>query len=375
MLIRTSALLGFLILTATGLDPAGPLGARPAREPAGSAQPARVRVVAPAAAWGDLDGDGALDVVELGGEPGTIRVRRGDGAAGWSASTELPALAGLDHPRLADVDADGRLDLVATRLREADLVVHLGDGAGGFAAPVLSPLGAGAPGLEFELADLDGDGRSDVAMTAGSHGRLHVHLGQGDGRFGPALFFDGVTDLRRLRPADVDRDGRVDLVALQRRWPLSSRVWVLFGRGDGGFERVLPVHGIDGWADDLLVIDVDGNGLDDVVLGSLEVRDDQGRLDVLLATAPGVFAPASRVPTELRPRRLVGGDLDGDGRSDVAIGDDAGRIALLRGRGDGGFDPWCRLNGLTRPSAIADMDLDGRADLVLGSLVLLDLGP
>ncbi len=117
-------------------------------------------------AVGDVDGDGHDDVVTVsvphdGGNPRIdTYLSRPAGFVLASRSTGLP------HPVLADFDGDGRLDLVlfdSGYLSSRNFTLQLGDGAGGFGPPRTFTLPASAS--SFIAADVDGDGRIDLIAS------------------------------------------------------------------------------------------------------------------------------------------------------------------------------------------------------------------
>lgn len=73
-----------------------------------------------------------------------------------------------------------------------------------------------------------------------------------------------------------------------------------------------PAFGVTGHASEAALIDVDGNGVDDVLLAN-----DDGRLDILLMEADG---PSCRVYVPLGPiDDIEAGDVDGDGARDLLV--------------------------------------------------------
>ena len=142
----------------------------------GFAGPEGVRV-----ALADFNGDGTLDVAATGGgtnpSGGFVRLGNGDG-------TVQPAQSYASGPnpiQLATVDfnGDGKTDLVTANNGDSTVTVCLGNGNGTFQAPLLfqsSPSG-GNP-FNMAVADFNGDGRPDVAVSADPH-NLRVLLNDG----------------------------------------------------------------------------------------------------------------------------------------------------------------------------------------------------
>jgi hypothetical protein len=114
----------------------------------------------------DLNSDGRTDLVLHADVPGTtndaavVLLANADGAF---TSTRYLTADNTSEPVLADVDADGLTDLVlsaGTLSGSANLVVHRGNGSGGLGAPILLPLSS--PLHDLTAADLDHDGRTDL---------------------------------------------------------------------------------------------------------------------------------------------------------------------------------------------------------------------
>jgi hypothetical protein len=144
----------------------------------------------------DLDGDGWLDLVtmndgEIVGGNGSSRrehVFRNDGKGRFRDATDswwpLDANVGEDDNMVAflDYDSDGDADFVVGSLSGPDrLLINNGKGRLSVALDVFN--GEPTPGtLGLALADLDGDGRMDVVQAQGEHPKAvdeRVFLGRG----------------------------------------------------------------------------------------------------------------------------------------------------------------------------------------------------
>lgn len=74
-------------------------------------------------ALGDLDQDGALDIVAGGADDGTLTVRRGDGQGGFSQAMSLWGGAAR-HIEIADFNGDGSIDIAASGVSSMEYVVN-----------------------------------------------------------------------------------------------------------------------------------------------------------------------------------------------------------------------------------------------------------
>lgn len=331
------------------------------------------------AALGDLDEDGLPDVIEPLGADAGLRILLSDGAGGWSVPVDHARLTGMLHVRIGDVDGDGHQDVVGTSRTGGELLVHLGDGSGGFARTCSTGLTSGLVAHAFELADLDGDGRSDLVMREASPivGALRVHLSAGAGYLCPAIRHPSMAFVHAFQAADVDLDGRADLVVVQWDWPRRlSRVLVLPGLGDGRFGPEVELDRFEDRIPTARVADLNGDGLPDVAVAASRLGSPmQGEVDVHLAARPGEFGRCVRSPLAGKPEQLALADLDGDGTLDLFAGSSGPRGELLLGLGEGAFEPWCQVGPPGAVRAVADMDRDGQLDLVCDGAVLLRRAP
>jgi hypothetical protein len=96
---------------------------------------------------------------------------------------------------------------------------------GGFAPA--RPVDVGAPSAQVALADFDGDGRTDLAVTQLDAGTVAVVRGLRGGGFGPPQHFAAGPVPLALTAADMDADGDPDLVVGDRD---SQEIRVLVNR-------------------------------------------------------------------------------------------------------------------------------------------------
>ncbi len=158
----------------------------------------------------DFDRDGAVDLAIGSRVGGPTAIWRSAGGGAFEALAELDAglTLGLDA---GDFDRDGDLDLLTTDARADEgspgARIWLQQADGPFATPIAFAEGAAGAGA---LADLDGDGRLDVAL--GFHDRpCEIWSRTVTGNLERAASF-GAPPTLALAAADLDRDGDLDLV-------------------------------------------------------------------------------------------------------------------------------------------------------------------
>ena len=365
-------------------------------------------------AVGDVNGDGNSDlVVATGGGSGAcspggdgvVAVMLGNGDGTFQAAVCYDS-GGPNAVSVAigDVNGDGHSDVVvanvcqsSTNCDDGGVSVLLGIGDGTFQAPVSYGSG-GYFGSSVAIADLNGDGRPDLVVTSAcpfgacsvdGTGVLSVLLGKGDGTFQPAVAYSpGGFYTASIAVADVNGDGKQDLVVANKC--LSScpneygigGVSVLLGIGDGTFQAPIS-YGSDGYnASSVVVADVNGDEMPDLVVANLYENGDlsNGAVSVLLGNGDGTFqTPASYNSGAGDAESVAVADVNGDGMPDLVVANCSmdyycsgnGAVSVLVGNGDGTFQVPVRYRSggkIALSVAIADVNGDGRSDLLVASL-------
>lgn len=271
-------------------------------------------------------------------------------AAEYAVHTTPPRIV------VADFDGDGAPD-VATSVGGFDpgVSVLFGSEGGLFEGTVFTDFVTGPSATLVEGA-VNGDGARDLVVYA--FGAVTSLLADGDGRFTPLpasqAVGDGVVDLLLV---DLDADGFDDLVTLH---PAPNQAQVRRGVGDGRFRMpiTVPVF-VD--AERMHAADMDGDGVLDLVI----VHDDLpgpsgGAVTVLLGVGDGTFGASTAFAAGSFSRDLAVGDLDGDGVLDaVALNVGSEDVSVFLGQGDGSLVPTTTLPVGVDPTSLLLLDADG----------------
>jgi hypothetical protein len=412
------------------------------------------RAVAIGGAASDVDGDGLSDAVagaplaDLGGrDRGAVIVARGPALA----PIRIDEPAGRDGAEfgaaaaVGDVDADGAADLVVGAPGD-------GDGAGGaylysgraitganprprLALTDTAARPGDALGATIAIGDFDRDGFADVAVAAPGAGCavLCAHRDRDDSHAGRVLIWRGgpaglapspprvltapaSASFDRFGAAlavgDLDGDGAAELIvgapgqgkAGGDRGVDRGAVYVyrgsVAGLVDVPLELEAPVpldHDRFGFA--VAAGDLDGDDLADLVVGAPGADDGDARDGGLVYVFHGRAEGALRTPDQVVAIRAgafarfgsalaVCGDVDGDGLGDVVVGvSRAGRGAALvyRGSREGLAAAPLVLADPDPPSpgapaddfgaavaGVGDLDGDGLADILIGAVSARD---
>ena len=132
-------------------------------------------------------------------------------------------------------------------------------------AVVYDSGGSGADSVA--VADVNGDGKPDLLVANegnGSTGSVSVLLGNGDGTFQPAVTYgSGAKVAASVAVADVNGDGKPDLLVANGGNGTGS-VGVLLGNGDGTFQKAVNYGtGVADGSSWVAVADVNGDGKPD----------------------------------------------------------------------------------------------------------------
>jgi len=189
---------------------------------------------------GDVNGDGHLDIVLAKGRHWGLvdRVLLGDGRGGFPSTYDLgPASDKTYSGNLVDLDGDGDLDVVISNDTPDPKRIYLNDSKGRFrdATAAWWPEAANVGEDDNMAAFLDVDSDGDADFVVGSlSGPDRLLVNDGKGRLQVRLdVFDGAPTpgTLGLALADLDADGRMDVVQGQGEHPKAIDERVFLGRG------------------------------------------------------------------------------------------------------------------------------------------------
>jgi hypothetical protein len=323
------------------------------------------------------DGAGGTDGIAIGvsgaggdtfNETGSVSVLLSDGTAGYRPAQHYLAGEYVGSVAVSDLNGDGKSDLAVAGRADVHLLLNGGDGA------LLPPVAYVNPYSRAVVAgDLNGDGRSDFAAPNPSTSAINLFLNAGNGAFVATTIgrsdttFRGVVSPNTMALADVDGNGQPDIVA-----GTSESVIVLYNTGGGTFDR-RAVFGAGSYPLSVAIGDLNADGKPDMALAG------PTGLSVMLNVGDGTLAAAVRYADDWFYSVAIG-DLNGDGYPDLAglVSSSCSIVGVVHNAGGGTFRAPKYVSAgavatpnvgyRTTPLALADMNADGALDLVVPTL-------
>lgn len=294
-----------------------------------------------------------------------------------------------------DFDGDGKIDLITTETGAAKIFVYrnLGSTApvstASFAAaqtlPALTSIPGGSPSLtEMIVADIDSDGKQDVvaSVSSVSSGFYAVYRNTstvGTISFANPLFFGyPYYSALLINGGDLDGDGRIDLMGVTGTAP--SNIYYCQnlstpGNIDFSYGLTFTFPGIGSYSD-IITADLNGDSKPEIIAPHyngfpIQVFENNSTPGNIVMKAPFDYSPG----TSLFDARITAGDLDGDGKIDLAWSAYISGFVFIGQNVFNGttFDatslsPEIKItNTLSSPQylALGDVNADGRTDIVM----------
>jgi len=290
-------------------------------------------------ALGNLDEANGVDLVTANAGSNNVSVLLQTATAGqFSAAANVAAnnsSSGIANDiAVGDLNGDGIADLAVADVSlnaNVDLLFQDPANHGKFLAPTY--LSVGNPVQSVAIGDVNGDGLADVVVSSydvyGNNGLVSVFIQNpaAHGTFLARADYSAGARPACVKIADVNGDGKLDLIVANRGPGSdhlgSSGVSVLLQSSTTAGTFTAPVTYATSYGSiNVAVGDLNGDGKPDLVVANLG-GSWNGSISVLLqnGTQPGVFNAATNYPGVYLPLSVAIGDLNGDGKPDIAAAD------------------------------------------------------
>ena len=284
-------------------------------------------------------------------------------------NTNFQHLTGL---AVADFNGDGKPDIAVTDNGNKAVVIYLNNGSGSFSTPISTTIQMSALGPGSIVAgDFNEDGKQDLIVGTVAGPQADIFLaGNGDGTFTQGKTLPGSFGFFSAAVADINHDSHLDLIAGG-----NGTLYVYLGDGHGNF--ALQSFTNQGPSDAFYSV-VAGDFNNDSKVDFIATAFNSNSLRYFAGNGDGSFAAPSVLSSSSfsNPRYLAAGDFNGDGNLDLLLGYPDVAVSIFE-HGDGTFQlssflllptppPIQPLPTTAGPSlvAAADMDGDGKIDAV-----------
>ena len=328
-------------------------------------------------ATGDLDGDGKTDFA-VANYGNTVSVFRNTGSSGTISFALSVNYTTGTHPycvSIGDMDGDGKLDLAVVNYNSNTVSVFRNTGSSGtisFAAKV--DFATGTNPHDVSTSDLDGDGKLDLTVANYASNTLSILRNTGSSgmiSFAPKVDFTTGTNPMSLATGDLDGDGKPDLAIAHEG---SNAISVLRNISTSGTISFAPKVDFATWAYPVSVSigDLNGDGKPDLAnvnagVQTISVHRNTSSIGTMS------FAPAISFPAGITPNSILTTDFNGDGKPDLAVAHSGSNNAsIFRNTSSGSTISFATKVDFaagvsTRCVASGDFDGDDKLDLAAGN--------
>ncbi len=309
-------------------------------------------------AGNDCDNNGVLDECDLADYDCNTN--------GVVDDCEMPGPQNVFEPRInramtqtlgglavADLNGDGNLDLAVTGQFNDELMLRFGNGNGSF-GPQISYEAGDIP-QDVIVGDVNGDGSPDIVISDSIEDRVTVRINNGEGLFSQKQDYGTGDYPVALALGDINGDGDLDLIIANEQ---SNNVRVRMNNGNGVFSNASN-YTVGNEPSGVSLGDVDLDGDLDMMVSNYQ----QGNVSVRFNNGNGGFAARSDFGMGNFPLNVVAADLDGDGDADMAVANYHGDLSVRLSNGDGTFAGKVTYSMAIRTSNFTLGDLDGDGDL------------
>ena len=311
-----------------------------------------------AIAVADVTGDGWPDLILAGTGRGSVTVipnhgvEDGDGGERFRPARDYVVGGGPFDIAIGDLNRDGRLDIAVANADADSVTLLFNSGNGDFAAPIHLPVPGNPRGIA--LGDFNRDGRLDIAVTRFGAAGLDVLFGVGNGTFPERRSYGAPVNPQGMAVGDFNRDGWQDIAVAAASGVI--RVYEMFATG-AVIRDLRPSS--NGW-NVIASGDLDLDGRSDLAVASTG-----SSIVHLLFNRVDGWSASPAIDVASSPRGIEIADLNQDGRPEaVAAGRAASTVTVITRAASGSVSTAEFGSGAgARAVALADFDRNGRVGI------------
>jgi hypothetical protein len=343
-------------------------------------------------ATGDLDGDGKTDMVTANFNANTISIFRNTANLGSITETSFAVKVDIvtaTNPRsiaIGDIDGDGKIDMAVANSGSNSVSVFRNTSTSGnitFAAKV--DFATGLSPRSVNIGDFDGDGKPDLAIAHRDNNFLSILRNTSSSG---SISFQGKVDFflaggnisTFINSGDLDGDGKLD-IAVTSYSGSNNHVSIFRNTATSG---TIDANSFAARADfttgifpfSLAIGDLDGDGKPDLAVANYSSDNDISVLRNTSSSGNVSFAAKVDFPVGVAPIAVNLGDIDGDAKLDLITSNySTNKISIFRNTATSGsisansFATKVDYFNSTGPRfvAIGDLDGDGKPDLAVAN--------
>lgn len=322
----------------------------------------------------DLNDDGKPELItanSLGNSVSVFKNLSSTGYISFATKLDLPADFSPRQMATGDLDGDGRPDLVGVNYNSGAVstvsIIRNTSTGGSLSFDPKIDIATGSGSVGVGIADINGDGKPDIVVSSGNSGFFSILQNTTVGSaiaFAPKQDFSGLFYPDELALADIDNDGKTDIVTSNFG---SGNVSVFRNTSTGGILSLASRvdFSVGSAPGKVSATDIDMDGRLDLVVklnGSIAILKNY--------SLPGTISMGGLTNYALPIRNLNIGDLNGDGKPDICAGQTAtGKISLLQNTGtiggsiSFGANVDFTVGNYDTYATIGDLDGDGKPEL------------
>ncbi|TRX51399.1 T9SS type B sorting domain-containing protein [Fulvivirga sp. M361] len=264
------------------------------------------------------------------------------GMPSFSSANIIVTDNATNRSEIHDLDGDGKPEIVISDSASPKVSIIKNNSSGGNLSWASTPININLPtgsdnAASIQIADLNNDERADIIVNQvrTTNGDIFVSLNQsspGNINFAPfsPLNVSGTPIIIKI--ADLNRDQKPDLVFTQS---LENSLSILINQTASGSRVTFAapiVMNTDSRPFGLDIADFDGDGLEDLIVGTSDIFRVPKSVNVLRNTSSGSTVSFSTISigVEVANQNVRAGDLDNDGRPDIAFNRTDNIVSILR---------------------------------------------